>query len=95
MPDGRCCFISKDVKLFILCYFKDGKKLKGPQLKIDRSKDQIEIKSKTWQANGHQVCTLAVIEPNKQGNTAYFVDKKLVAHVPYVEIHSIDWILAD
>ena len=79
----------------MLCYFKNGKKLKGPQLKIDRSKSQIEIKSKTWQANGHEVCTLAVIELEKQGKTGYFVDQKLVKHVPYIERHSLDWILAD
>ena len=95
VPDGRCRFRTNDDKLVILCYFKDGKKLKGPQLKIDLSKHQIEIKSKTWQANGHQVCTLAVIEPNKQGKTGYFVDKKLVKHVPYIKRHSLDWILAE
>ena len=81
--------------MVILCYFKDGKKLKGPQLKIDRTKNQIEIKSQTWQANGHKVYTLAVIELEKQGKTGYFVDKKLVKHVPYIERHSLDWILAD
>ena len=94
-PDGRCYFVANDKTLFILCYFKDGKKLKGPQLKFDRSKKQIEIKSKTWQANGHQVCTLTVIELSKQWKTGYFVDKKLVKHVPNIERHSLDWILAD
>ena len=91
-PDGRCHFRSNDFDLVILCYFKDGKKLKGPQLMFDRSKDQIEIKSKTWQVDGHEFCTLAVIEPYQKGKTGYFLDKKLVKHVPYIERHSLDWI---
>ena len=68
VPDGRCCFKSAGKKLFILCYFKDGKKLKGPQLKFEfHEEDRIEIKSKTWNADGHQICTLAVIEEGTQG----------------------------
>ena len=106
-PDGRCYFVANDKTLFILCYYKDGKKLKGPQLKfeclgqrdriesgIEHAEEmRIEIKSKTWNADGHQICTLAVIEEGTQGQTGYFVDKKLVKNVPIVERHSIDWIL--
>ena len=66
-PDGRCFFRTENNKLRILCYFKDGKKLKGPQLKIDKGKKRIEVKSKTWKADGHQICTLAVIEEGTLG----------------------------
>ncbi len=66
-PDGRCCFKAADEKLVIFCYFKDGKKLKGPQLKFDRKEKRIEVKSKTWEAHGNQICTLAVIEEGTQG----------------------------
>jgi len=39
--------------------------------------------------------TLAVIEKNKPGKTGYFVDKKLVRSVPFVERHMLDWILEE
>ncbi len=38
-PDGRCRFMSKDKYFLVLCYFKNGQKLKGPQLTYDREKD--------------------------------------------------------
>ena len=59
-PDGRCCFRANDNSFVVLCYFKDGRKLKGPHLKYVPSKKFVEIRSKTWIDNGHQVCTLAV-----------------------------------
>ena len=43
-------------------------------------------------ANGHQVCTLAVIEKGMLGKTGYFVDKQLVKSVSFVERHTLDWI---
>ena len=33
--DGRVRFKSDDNKIEILCYFKSGQKLKGPQLRFD------------------------------------------------------------
>ena len=91
-PDGRCHFKAKDKSVFVLCYFKDGRKLKGPQLKYVTSKKQVEIRSKTWIVNGQQVFTLAVIEKNMVGRTGYFIDKKLVKSVPFIESQTLDWL---
>ena len=78
-----------------MCYFKDGRKLKGPQLKYDSNKNRIEVRSKTYTINGHQVFTLALIEKDKPGRTGYFVDEKLVKSAPCLERHTLDWILED
>jgi len=43
--------------------------------------------------NGHQVCTLAVIEKEKPGKTGYFVDGRLVKSAPHMVKHTLDWIL--
>ena len=108
-PDGRCCFRANDNSFVVLCYFKDGRKLKGPHLKFLPSKKLVEIRSKTWIDNGHQVCTLAVVKgqngqmyngkyrtiQDRSERTDYFVDKKLVKSVPRAERHTFDWILAD
>jgi len=45
--------------------------------------------------NGHQVCTLAVIENETPGKTGYFVDEKLVKSASCFERHTLDWILED
>ena len=94
-PDGRCRFIAKDKSVCVLCYFKDGRKLKGPQLKYVTSKKQVEIRSKTWIVNGQEVFTLAVIEKNMIGRTGYFVDEKLVKSVSFIGGHTLDWLTED
>jgi hypothetical protein len=91
-PDGRCHFLADNDQLTVLCYFKNGQKLKGPQLTHDLYKSQIEIRSKTWMANGHQAYTLALINTKSPGKTGYFVNKKLVKCVPFVERHTLDWL---
>ena len=93
-PDGRCYFIAPH-ELVVLCYFKDGRKLKGPQLKYDQRNRRIEVRSKTWTMNGHQMCALAVIEKEKPRKTGYFVDEKLVKSTCCLERHTLDWILED
>ena len=91
-PDGRCRFRADDDSLVVLCFFTNGRKSKGPQLKWFTSKGLIEMRSKTWIVNGHQVCTLSVIEKNKPGRTGYFVDKKLTKSFPYIQNENFDWL---
>jgi len=95
VPDGRCFFKTTDPEVIILCFFKEGRKLRGPQLIFDQNRGRVEIRSKTWTFNGKQACTLAVIEKDKPGKTGYFIDSKLVKSVPFVEEHTLDWLLED
>ena len=94
-PDGRCRFAAKDNSLVFLCFFKNGRKLKGPQVKFEPKKKKIEIRSKSMINNSQIACTLAVIEKDKPGMTGYFVDQRLVDLVPYVERRTLNWLLED
>ena len=67
LPDSRCRFKANDESLFLLCYFKQGRKLKGPQIKYIREKEQVEIRSQTWMANGNEIFTLALIQKDMPG----------------------------
>ena len=69
--------------------------MKGPYLIYEPNKKRIEVRSKTFMDNEHQVYTLAVIESERPGKTGYIVDKKLVKSVPWVERHTLDWLLED
>ena len=42
-PDGRCHFIANCKSFVLLCYFKDGHKMRGPQLKYFPKEGRIEI----------------------------------------------------
>lgn len=59
---------------------------------MDQKKEEIEITSRTSIANGQQICLKAEINKNQKGRTGFFVDKKLIKIVPYVERHMLDWI---
>ena len=48
--DGRARFISDDKNIEILCYFKSGQKLKGPQLRVDFGNKTIEVRGQTFKA---------------------------------------------
>ena len=69
----------------MLCYFKNGNLLKGPQLLIDKIKKQIKIASKEWTVDGKNICILAQITQGKPGITGYFVDSKMIKSVAFVQ----------
>jgi hypothetical protein len=41
VPDGRCRFITFDKNVSTICYFKNGKKQKGPQLRFNYSESSV------------------------------------------------------
>jgi hypothetical protein len=85
--------VTANQNVSILCYFKNGKKQKGPYLLSNFKEKSVKIRGKTWEADGKRYHNKALIKVNGYSKTEFFVDDILEWEVPYIEPFMLDWIL--
>ena len=66
--DGRCRFVSEDGKTLLLCYYREGRRQKGPFLKNqhDCIKTKIVVRSGNCKINGDDCYMEGVVSLTKR-----------------------------
>ena len=65
--DGRCRFVSEDGKTLVLCYYREGRKQKGPFLQYENENSEVKIvvRSGTCKINGEDCYIEGVVSLRK------------------------------
>ena len=91
MGEPGSCLKTKKTQIF--CFFKNGNKQKGPQMRVNIIEMTIEFRSQTFTAQENSFYMKAWIDSEGNQKTGYFVNDKLDREVDYIDSYLIDMVI--